>query len=551
MLPVTLYDPATNPAPLAAGFLTYGQLPTFPIFVQAFPPASISDITDIFEVAPLATTTSSTGVNLNTNGTLVQISPGYDPITYSLSSGVIKIPTGRSLTLTSDQGYAGFSNYNIDLDLENIDISNTNLDSASLVPVNPSFPTLDPSVGFSVEFDLAIAYEQSNPNRAGFSFTLISSDLSKGAEFGFKEAGLDSDYIFIQNANLNAASEGEKSTAALEISATNHYSITFQGDSYALSVNNTPLLTGLLRDYSFDPTNSDPPFPGSINPYETQNFLFFGDNTDQGYANFTLGKVAINPLPSPFGSFPDFNGDGNTDIAWRNRAGGKVGLWLMNATTFGSPDFIGPEVDPEWDIKAIGDLNGDGSADLVWQNKITNRATVWLMDGMNLVSGELLEDVGPDWQVVETGDFNNDGKDDLVWRNASSGDNAVWFMDGTSRISGELLAPVVDLNWEIGAVGDFTNDGNMDIFWRHRTAGTNVFWKMDGTNLIEGVETTAAAVGWHAQGAADFNQDGKSDILWQNESSGENAVWLMDGSTLSSGVLLPAVDPTAGWTPTV
>lgn len=233
MLPITLYDPATNPDPLAAGFLAYGQLPTFPIFVQAFPPSSIPDIIDVFEVAPLPTILSSAGVNLNTNGTLVQASPGYNPPLYYLSNGATKIPTGRSLTLLPNQGYAGFTNHTIDLDLANIDISNVNLDSASLEPVNPSFLTLDPAQGFIVEFDLAIAYEQSNSNRAGFSFTLISNDLSKGAEFGFKEAGPNSDYIFIQNANLNAASEGEKSTAALEISATNRYSVTFQGNSYA------------------------------------------------------------------------------------------------------------------------------------------------------------------------------------------------------------------------------------------------------------------------------------------------------------------------------
>ncbi|MBD1872110.1 VCBS repeat-containing protein [Nodosilinea sp. FACHB-131] len=469
---------------------------------------------------------------------------------YYLSDGATKIPTGRFLTPTANQGYTGFSNYSIDLGLENVDIFNFNLDSASLVPVNPSFLALNPDLGFSIEFDLAIAYEQSNPNRAGFSFTLISNDLSKGAEFGFKEAGINSDYIFIQNANLNAASQGEKSTAALEISSKNQYRVIVKGDRYSLAVNNETLLTGLLRDYNFDPSSSNPPFPNAINPYETQNFLFFGDNTDQGYADFTLGKITLN-IPPLLPSFPDFNGDDTADIVWRNQAGGKVGLWLMNGTDFSSVAFISPEVEAAWDIKAVGDLNGDGSSDLVWQHKFSNQAAVWLMDGVNLLSGELLDDVGPDWKVVEAGDFNNDGKDDLLWRHAISGENAVWMMNGTKRISGELITPVTDLNWEVGAVGDFSNDGNMDIFWRHRTAGTNVFWRMDGTTLIEGIETTAAPAEWQAQGAADFDQDGELDILWQNRTTGENAVWLMDGFTFSQGGLIPTVDPAAGWTSTV
>ncbi|MBW4484209.1 MAG: VCBS repeat-containing protein [Tildeniella torsiva UHER 1998/13D] len=474
---------------------------------------------------------------------------------YYLSDGVTKIPTGRFLTPTANQGYAGFTNYSIDLDFENVDIFNFNLDSASLVSVSQSFPTLNPDQGFSIEFDLAIAYEQSNPNRAGFSFTLISNELDKGAEFGFKEAGVNSDYIFIQNANLNTASEGEKSTVALEISDKNQYRVTFKGDRYSLAVNDVTLLTGLLRDYSFDPTSSNPPFPASINPYETENFLFFGDNTDQGYADFTLGRVAI-ITPPLVPSSPDFDGNEVADIVWRNQAGGKVGLWLMIGTNVSSNvvssvDFISPEVEAAWDIKAVGDLNSDGNPDLVWQHKFSNQAAVWLMDGINLLSGEVLDDVGPDWKVVEAGDFNNDGKDDLLWRHAISGENAVWLMNGTERISGELITPVADLNWEVGAVGDFSNDGDVDIFWRHRTAGTNVFWRMDSTSLIEGIAATAAPAEWQAQGAADFNQDGELDILWQNRTTGENVVWLMDDFTFGRGGVLPTVDPAAGWTSTV
>lgn len=551
-MPLTIYDPAINPDPLASGFLTYGQLPTFPIFVQAFPPSSISDITDVFEVAPLSQALSSAGVQLNTRGTLLGISPGYNPVAYYFSDGATKIPTGRFLTPTANEGYAGFSNYNINLDLENVDIFNFNLDSASLVPVNPSFPTVDLDLGFSIEFDLTIAYEQSNPNRAGFSFTLISSDLSKGAEFGFKEAGSYSDYIFIQNANLNASTEGERSTALLEITRSNRYRVTFRGDNYKLSVNGTTLLSGQLRDYSFDPTSSDPPFPTSINPYETQNFIFFGDNTDQGYADFTLGKVVVNSLSSLFTSFPNFNGDGSADIVWRNESGGQVALWLMDNTRFSRLTFINPAVEAEWDVRAVSDLNGDGNPDLVWQNKATNQAAIWLMDGVDLEFGAFLpNDAAAGWKVVESGDFNSNGKDDLLWRNANTGELAVWFMDGADFVSGEFITLNAGLDWEVGAVGDFTNDGKVDIFWENRVNGANAFWKMDGTTFVEGYETTAADARWKAKGAADFNQDGKLDLLWERPGDWGNALWLMDGTDLVNIVNLPSVNPALGWTSAV
>lgn len=42
MLPLVIYDPAVNPDPFANGFLTYGQLPLFPLFVQDFPLAKLA-----------------------------------------------------------------------------------------------------------------------------------------------------------------------------------------------------------------------------------------------------------------------------------------------------------------------------------------------------------------------------------------------------------------------------------------------------------------------------------------------------------------------------
>lgn len=549
MPPITIYNPAINSDPLASGFLTYGQLPLFPLFVQDFPPSQVSDISDVFEVDPLAQTTGSAGITLNTSGTAFTISPGYEPLSYFLSGGVLKRPTGRFLTLAPNEGYAGFTNYDIDLNLSGGSIFDFDPDAARLVPVSEAFPVLDPVVGFSIEFDLAIAYEQSNANRAGFSFTLISNDLTRGAEFGFKEAGLNSDYIFIQNANLNAATAGERSTAPLEISATNRYRVTFQGDAYTLSVNNSMLLTGSLRDYSFNPQASTPPFPSSINPYETPNFLFLGDNTDQGYSDFTLGQIIVTPLPPEPSRFPDFNGDGQVDIVWRNREAALTELWLMEGTTLGESLVINSTVQPGWDLRAVGDFNGNDRPDLLWQNSNTGQAVVWLMNGTALDSGVVLPEVNRSWQVAGTGDFNGDGETDILWRHATSGENAVWFMEGTTRIGGTMLARVPSLLWEVGAVGDFTDDGETDIFWRHRNTGANVVWRMEGTTLVDGVQIASANPIWQARGAADFNGDGNLDILWRQRTGGANALWLMDGLELDSGTLLPALAP--GWMPVV
>jgi hypothetical protein len=147
--------------------------------------------------------------------------------------------------------------------------------------------TLDRTAGYTISFNAAIPTETSNPNRAGFSVTAISSDGLNGLELGFKNGrifGQSDTFIESETVNFNTA-------------ANNNYVLKVQGLNYELFANNSPtaILTGPLRQIQFNPAASSPPL--SFNPYRLPSFLFFGDNTDQGRATFRLGRIAVNDLP--------------------------------------------------------------------------------------------------------------------------------------------------------------------------------------------------------------------------------------------------------------
>lgn len=175
-------------------------------------------------------------------------------------------------------GYVGYTNYTV------------NVASALLNPLSPptpglvnaSFPTLNRTTGFTLSFKLALSFETSAVNRAGFSVVLLGSD-AKGIELGFK-----SDRIFAQSATLT---EAESVTPAFSLSSLTDYRLTVQGEGYKLFANNSQILSGSLHNYQFNPATSSPPLPA--NPYTVSNLLFLGDNTDQGRATFTLGAVSI------------------------------------------------------------------------------------------------------------------------------------------------------------------------------------------------------------------------------------------------------------------
>ncbi len=209
------------------------------------------------------------------------------PITPSISANGVTVDTRFSLT-DANNGYVGYSNYEPDLSSINILTLALNPPSSladldiDIDPVSASFPVLDSSVGYSLEFDLALNAESSGPNRAGFNLILMDQ-AQQGVELGFK-----GDRIFAQSENFQTAESAPFTTSSATPTS---FKLDVQDNEYQLFANDSLLLQGGLRRFNFDPAMSEPPLP--LNPYTTPNFLFLGDNTDQGYSIFTLGSVSL------------------------------------------------------------------------------------------------------------------------------------------------------------------------------------------------------------------------------------------------------------------
>jgi probable HAF family extracellular repeat protein len=235
----------------------------------------------------------------------------------------------------------------------------------------------------------------------------------------------------------------------------------------------------------------------------------------------------------------DFNGDGKSDIAWRN-TNGDVAIWLMNGTQTLSASDIG-NVPTSWSIVGQRQLNNSGYADLIWRNT-NGDVAIWLMNGTQTLSASDIGNVPTSWSIAGTSAYNaTNGYAELIWRN-TGGDVAIWQMNGTQVLSSPNLGNV-PTSWSIVGTGDFSGTGNTDILWLD-TAGDVAIWFMNGTQVVSTPVLGNVTTSWTIVGTGDFNGDGKTDILWHN-ANGDVAIWLMNGTQVVSGLDLGNVP--ANW----
>jgi hypothetical protein len=54
-----------------------------------------------------------------------------------------------------------------------------------------------------------------------------------------------------------------------------------------------------------------------------------------------------------------------------------------------------------WDLCGTGDYNGDGKTDMLWRNNVTGDVALWIMDGTSFQQGFIFSTIPLSWQIVK------------------------------------------------------------------------------------------------------------------------------------------------------
>lgn len=140
----------------------------------------------------------------------------------------------------------------------------------------------------------------------------------------------------------------------------------------------------------------------------------------------------------------DFDGNGSADILIRNSSSGAWYIYLydsLDITTRGYISTMTTDLDNE--VKAVADYDGDGKSDVLFRNRLTGQWEIVFMDGRTPISTtEVLLTTDPNWEFNASDDYNGDGYADISIRNGESIE--FYFMFGStisSQAEGSISVP--------------------------------------------------------------------------------------------------------------
>ena len=165
----------------------------------------------------------------------------------------------------------------------------------NILPAHPRVGVFDDADGFRFIIDARVnseGHDNRDDNsdglldRAGFSILLVDNTLD-AIEIAFFEDRIWAyeDGVAVPIDQFTQAEGVDRDTT----SGITRYTIAVHSGGYTLSAWGAQILSGPLRDY----TAYVPPASLPVDPYESQNMIFFGDDTGSADANVDIGFVDL------------------------------------------------------------------------------------------------------------------------------------------------------------------------------------------------------------------------------------------------------------------
>jgi hypothetical protein len=351
----------------------------------------------------------------------------------------------------------------------------------------------------------------------GTSQQLTAADLKQLAALGFHLTSATPGSVTISDASVTEGNSGTKIET---------FTVTRSGGTAAFSVDfATADSSAMVADHDYVANGGTLNFGAGVNT-QTISVTINGDTKIEANEAFSVnlsGATAGASISRSQGAgtiinddgnhttVRDFNGDGYSDVLWRNNSTGDTGYTDLHAGN--AWHGLGAS-STAYNVVGVGDFNGDGFSDILYRNAASGDTGYSDLHNANAWHG--LGAASTAYSVVGVGDFNGDGFSDLLWRNNSSGDTGYTDFHAGNAWHGLGASSTA---YNVVGTGDFNGDGFSDVLWRNNSSGDTGYTDFHAGNAWNGLGASSTA--YDVVGVGDYNGDGFDDILYRNGTSAD------------------------------
>lgn len=243
----------------------------------------------------------------------------------------------------------------------------------------------------------------------------------------------------------------------------------------------------------------------------TSNYKYWKMKSDA--TRIAGGEVDLGTVPSAwtFNTDADTDGNGIADLVFTNSSSA---VRILPDGDVAQSKYPGNQ--SGYQLFDAGDFDGDGDSDLAWYNKTTGQTALWFMENhvrQSIIYPGSWTDLT--YRPYAAGDFDNDGIDDIYWYNWDHGGIMFWksFVRANKYYPGRFW----DTGWRPvgGGVGDADGDGHDDLLFQNQSSpfGTALRRMVSFVAQTQQYPGTTIINDWPIKAWQDFEGDGTADVL--------------------------------------